>query len=302
MATSARPVRRLLAALALALGFALPATAQTDLPDPDAVATFDSLDDAHTSLNGYLWIPDGKGPFPSIVVMHGCRGVYAGEPYDATVISRPYREWAQRLTQRGFLVLLVDGFRSRFANRTDAEPNKLTSVCDMPDDQRQDTIDETTVRPLDAYAALRWLRGRPEVRDDAIALMGFASGANAALSAMAANGPATAILGGNWPQGFRAGVAFYPGCEFQNRYRPVGYRVYGPVRLFVGGADTRTPPHPHCDKLVHTARTEGGDIDIRFYANAGHGFDRQPGAARDDSIARTLDFLTRVTRGQPGGR
>jgi hypothetical protein len=48
-------------------------------------------------LTGILSLPDGKGPFPAIVILHGCDGIRARET-----------GWASRLNHWGYAALIVD--------------------------------------------------------------------------------------------------------------------------------------------------------------------------------------------------
>src|SRR4051812_35788378 len=62
-------------------------------------------------LSGTLVRPAGPGPFPAIVALHGCSGLYgrAGE------LSARHEDWARRLTAEGYVVLFPDSFGSRGA-------------------------------------------------------------------------------------------------------------------------------------------------------------------------------------------
>jgi poly(3-hydroxybutyrate) depolymerase len=51
---------------------------------------------------GELFLPAGPGPFPAMVVLHGCDGV-----------GPHYRTWARQLQVWGYAALLVDSFGPR---------------------------------------------------------------------------------------------------------------------------------------------------------------------------------------------
>jgi dienelactone hydrolase len=106
-----------------------------------------------------LLIPRGAGPFPAVVVMHGCDGV-----------NESTRRWAHRLVGWGHAALIVDSLR----------PRGLRSVCGnggaLP----------APVRANDAIAAKDYLRSLPNIAKDRIGLIGFSHGAGAALAASAA--------------------------------------------------------------------------------------------------------------------
>src|SRR3954469_18081148 len=53
------------------------------------------------SVKAMMFKPDGAGPFPAVVGMHGCEGLYNAS---GAVLGR-YRDWAERLGKAGFVVL-----------------------------------------------------------------------------------------------------------------------------------------------------------------------------------------------------
>ena len=149
-----------------------------------------------------------------------------------------------------------------------------------------------TVRPLDAYGALAYLRQRREVDGNRIGLQGWSNGGSATLATMATDAP------GRNGAGFRAALAFYPACGLKGHF-DAGYRPYAPVAVLHGTADEETSPKV-CADLVARSRAENGAIDITLYPGAAHDFD-DPGrkrqsvpanaAARQDAIARALRFF-----------
>jgi hypothetical protein len=106
-----------------------------------------------TTVDGYLFRPAGTGPFPAIVGLHGCSGMFVR---GTSMISPIYREWAAELTRHGFVFLLVDSLR----------PRQHGQMCSV------DGFDFGIYRrrPRDAYGALRYLQAQPFVRRDASAL------------------------------------------------------------------------------------------------------------------------------------
>jgi carboxymethylenebutenolidase len=230
---------------------------------PERVA-FLSADDK-TELVGYVFRPR-KMPaarVPAVVMMHGRAGAYssaAGGVYDASTLSRRHRMWGRLWAASGYVAILVDGFGPR------GHPQGFPrfSYRDRPPE-----FDETTVRPLDAYGALAYLRTRADVVPDRIGLQGWSNGGSATLAAMAIGAPG--IETPTPATGFRAAVAFYPACGLKGRFE-AGYRPYAPVRVFHGTADEEVSPR-RCRRLVERARALGGDMRIDLYDGATHGFD-----------------------------
>jgi len=130
-----------------------------------------------THLLGYLSLPLGDGPFPAVVVMHGCGGIHPN--------TKSY--WPQRLTSWGYAVLVVDSFSTR----------NIDNTCQryLPD------------RVFDAYGALDYLATLPFVDAGHVALLGFSAGGIAALEATKAEGNEQLM-----DRKFKAAVGYYPVC------------------------------------------------------------------------------------------
>jgi len=269
----ASAVLALVAVLAMA---GMTVSAQDAPPPPAATGgdilvervTFPSLDDPKTELVGYLFRPAAvAGKAPAVVLMHGRAGAYsslAKGVYTADTLSMRHRFWARYWAERGYYAVVVDGFGPR------GYPGGFEAGTY---DDRPDAINEVTVRPLDAYGALKYLRRLSGVDGDRIGLMGWSNGASATLATMADDKP-----GDMRTLGFRAALAFYPGCGLKRRFDRNGYKPYAPVRLFMGTADEEVSP-ALCKALVARSRGLKGDIDLVLYPDATHSFD-DPGRRR----------------------
>lgn len=130
-----------------------------------------------THLQGYLSRPPGDGPFPAVVVMHGCGGIHPN--------TKTY--WPQRLISWGYVVLVVDSFTTR----------GIEDTC-------QRYLPE---RVFDAYGALDYLSTLPFVDAGHIALIGFSAGGIAALEATKTEGNEQLM-----DRKFKAAVGYYPVC------------------------------------------------------------------------------------------
>jgi dienelactone hydrolase len=53
-------------------------------------------------LSASLVLPDGPGPFPVVILLHGCGGIGGGDWY-----------WARRLTDWGYAALVLNSFSAR---------------------------------------------------------------------------------------------------------------------------------------------------------------------------------------------
>ena len=277
------------AALLLALGFfgAPPAVAVEDgLPQ---TVHFNSA--GGPELVGYLFLPARSAArSPAIVLMHGRAGAYsslADGEYDAAHLSKRHMFWGRFWAGRGYAALLVDSFSAR------GYPQGFPAHSY---DERPDAVNEVTVRPLDAYAALAFLRSRADIDGHRVVLQGWSNGGSATLATMADGAPQRAGLSS--AEGFAGAIAFYPACGLHGQFEG-GYRPYAAVRVFSGDDDEEVSA-AHCRRLVDASRAAGGDIAITVYPGATHDFD-DPGkqrqgvaanaSARSAAVARAAAFV-----------
>lgn len=234
---------------------------------------FRSIDDQKTELVGFLYTPripvDGKAP--AVVLMHGRAGAFSNTAdgvYESRTLTMRHRFWAEYWAERGYYALVVDSFGPRGYPEGFAAGTYST---------RPASINEVTIRPLDAYGALRYLRTLEDVDGDRVGLMGFSNGGSATLATMADDKP-----GDMRRLGFRAAIAMYPGCGLQNRFRQ-GYQAYAPLQVHVGTADEEID-HDRCRDFVRNANLErdgkvGAPVTFTSYREATHSFD-DPGRRR----------------------
>jgi dienelactone hydrolase len=197
-------------------------------------------------MPAHLYLPPGAGPHPAVVLLHGCGGAYAR----SGAIGTRHAMWGRWLADNGYAALLLDSFSSR----------GLRELCTAPMAQR--TLKESD-RVGDAHAALAWLRQRADIQPQRVALMGWSHGGGVTLDAMA-RAPESM-------PGFRAGVAFYPGCTSRLR-QGARYRPYAPLLLVVGQADDWTPAAP-CEALAANAASRGLPVQILAFSDTYHDFD-----------------------------
>ena len=206
-------------------------------------------------LVGVLARPDGPGPFPAIVMLHGCSGLWTAAGDRPTPL---YGFWAEHFRQRGYATLLVDSFG----------PRGEREICTQ--DPRP--ILETRDRAPDAHAALQWLAHRPDVDPGRISLMGWSNGATSALYAMREGATAARPDGAR----FRSAVVLYPGCRVLAR---AGYRPSAPLLILTGAADDWTPAGP-CQAMAQRSAAAGAPVEIQVYEGAHHAFDAPAGVIR----------------------
>jgi len=258
--------------------------------------------DGKTELVGYIFAPAGAAPHAAVVMLHGRAGPYSStvnkacstvaraerSPCNAQTLSRRHVMWGRFWAERGYLALHVDSFGPRgkaagFGRHTH-------------DSSERDDVNERSVRPLDAIGALRYLRSRPDVQAERIALQGWSNGGSTVLNALADSADMRAAWGGG--PGFVAAVAFYPGCG--SAAVPMRrYETRVPLMVFLGDADEEVSADV-CARLLAgvTGGAGGSTVGFKRYAGAAHDFD-DPGhqsdpanaAARQDAVAEAEAFF-----------
>ena len=134
-----------------------------------------------------IYRPQGPGPFPAVVALHGCDGVVAG----SGKVGANYADWGGRLADAGFVVLFPDSFgvgSGRSAARATARCARSSSASTT----RPSPGAGCSVSPTSSKTGFRCSAGRT------------------AQSALWAVRP-RAMPHDNLPD-FRSAVAFYPGC------------------------------------------------------------------------------------------
>jgi dienelactone hydrolase len=239
-----------LIAAAAAAGTAV-AAEQVDIPQPDA------------TLHGILFRPDGAGPFPSVVALHGCESLInrSGK------LAPHFADWGERLAAAGLAVVFPDSFGSR----------GLRTQCRVAERK----VRSERERVADAEAARRWLQSQPWSIKDRVSVLGWASGGMASLWAVRPH----ATPHDEVPD-FRSAIAFYPGCR---RLGDLAWSARIPTLILIGKADDWTAPAA-CEQMVAGARGRSALASLVIYPGAYHEFDRPDYPVRElTGLAYTAD-------------
>jgi len=213
----------------------LPSPRQIDIPSGSG------------TLHAQLYKPDGDGPFPVVIAVHGCGGLAGhSEP-----VQPRYRDWAEQLLNGGTAVLLPDSYGSR----------ELGPQCRV----KERSILARRERVADIMASREWLLQQPWTARDRISLMGWANGASAVLWAVRPQ-----LSSRNIEPDFRSAIAFYPDCRISSG---LGWSARVPTLLLIGAKDDVSSP-PACRQMVDGARGRSALARIVVYPGAYHDFDR----------------------------
>jgi dienelactone hydrolase len=213
----------------------LPAPVQVEIPSGSAI------------LHAQLYKPDGDGPFPVVIALHGCGGLAGpSEP-----VQPRYRDWAEQLLKTGHAVLLPDSYGSR----------ELGPQCRA----HERRVLARRERVADIVASRQWLLQQPWAERDRISLLGWANGASAMLWAVRPQPPSRKV-----EPDFRSAIAFYPDCRISSG---LGWSARVPTLLLIGARDDISSP-PACRQMVDGARGRSALARIVVYPGAAHDFDR----------------------------
>lgn len=184
------------------------------------------------SVSGLLVTPEGKGPFPAVIVIHEWWGL------DAWV-----KDQARALAKEGYVALAVDLYRGQ---ATDKQEEAHQLMSGMPADRAM----------RDLHAAFAYLKGRPDVRGARIGSIGWCMGGRYSL-ALATEEPALA-----------AAVAYYGAPPTDDAALA---RIKAPV-LGNYGAEDKGPSPEQVKAFEAALKKAGKTVDAKIYPGAGHAF------------------------------
>jgi dienelactone hydrolase len=240
---SGKAMRFSSAIIALALLAVAKPAAAAPLPVPQAF----EIPSGAATLHAQLFKPEGNGPFPVVIALHGCGGLSG----HAEPVQVRYRDWAEELLKDGKAVLFPDSYGSR----------ELGPQCHV----KERRITARRERVADILAARQWLMQQAWAAQDRITLLGWANGASAVLWAVRPQ-----LLLHHAEPDFRSAVAFYPDCRLSSG---LGWSARVPTLVLIGAKDDVSSPSA-CRQMVDGAHGRSALTRIVVYPTAYHDFDR----------------------------
>ena len=236
-----------LAGLSACVTTQTPDPTTTPVRFPDAVAFYQPSNVKQTAV---FRPTSGDGPYPAVVLAPTCGGV-----------GRHMYDWARRLTNAGYVVLILDSLT----------PRRVANNC-LP--AWQATVSINTFNS-DVAAAVAHLRTLPYVNPNALGVAGFSFGAIATIK-LASQSYRQRIPGG--VPGLKAVAFFYGACDTPSS-DPLAQDAYAwstdvdvPIAAFLGAIDNEAPPQP-CVDTLERLRARGKDVTYKVYPDTTHSFD-----------------------------
>jgi len=209
------------------------------------------------TVTGYLALPEGRGKHAAVIVIHEWWG-----------LNDWVKEQAQKFAAEGYIALAVDLYRGKVATNPE-EAHELSRG--LPDDR--------ALRDLRATVA--YLAGRPDVKPDKIASVGW-------------------CMGGRWSIQLAVHEPKLAACIVNYGALPTDAADIAKIKAAVlgnfGGEDRGIPP-ASVNAFVAAMKAAGDSVDVKIYDGAGHAFENpnntkgyRPEAAKD-AWNRSVAFL-----------
>ncbi len=222
--------------------------------------------------------PEGAGPFPTLVLAHGCGG------------RTPHHDmWAEVAVREGFAVLITDSQTGRGL----ADEAGIDAVCNL----RALTAME---RSADLYLALDRVAAEPKADASNVLLMGYSHGGWTTLDLLSVNPPQHDFPGlRDAPaldlQGVKASILLYPYCGIGATRHGVNHTA--PIHMYLAELDSLTAAD-ECAALADDLRQQGIEVTDYVYKGAEHAFDVETWgdgtANKDFDREQQTDVITRV--------
>jgi carboxymethylenebutenolidase len=211
------------------------------------------------TVQGILYTPPGKGPFPALIVIHEWWG-----------LNGWVQEQASKLAGEGYASLAIDLYRGKVATDPETAHELMRGV---PDDRAN----------RDLEAAFNFLQAQPNVKKNRIGAIGWCMGGGYALD-VALDEPTLAADVINY------GHLVTDPAQIK--------KINAPILGLFGGLDQGITPDD-VNKFEAAMKQAGKKVEIKIYPDAGHAFENPnnkntPGyraADAADAWQRTLTFL-----------
>jgi carboxymethylenebutenolidase len=209
------------------------------------------------TVQGILYAPEGKSPFPALVVIHEFWG-----------LNHWVKEQAAKLADEGYVTLAIDLYRGKVATTSDEAHEIMRGV---PEDRAA----------RDLHAAVEFLKSQSSVKKNRIGSIGWCMGGGYSLN-VALREPALAAAVNNY--GHLADD-------------PASLKKINAAVLGIFGGQDRGIPVDDVRKFEQTLKQQGKKIEIVIYPDAGHAFENpnnKTGYRADDAAdawKHTTSFL-----------
>lgn len=215
------------------------------------------------TVTGYLAVPEGKGPFPALVVIHEWWG-----------LNDWIKENARRFAGQGYVALAVDLYRG-----------KVATDVDLAHELSRGLPEDRALRDL--KAAVAYVRSRPDVEKNHIGSVGWCMGGGYSLTLALHQADLRACV-----------ICYGRLVTDKDALAKVGASVLG----IFGGHD-RGIPVESVRQFEKALKAAGKDVTLHLYEHAGHAFmnPNNKGGYRqadaEDAWKQIDEFFARTLKG-----
>ena len=206
---------------------------------------------ANLEKNMKIVKPDGKGPYPTVILFTG-----AGDPF----WREGYGNWMNWLKERGYASVISDSAKSRGVTGKAMMSRKLMPI----------------ERAKEVFWIKDIIKGMDFVDINKLGLMGMSHGGDTVIDSLVYS---TEDSNEYNLDGVRTVVTFYPGCrkpifgvKLTKNFDNPWYQKDIPVSIFQGSIDAWVDIKL-CQDIVERQKGIGTPIKYHFYENARHCFD-----------------------------
>lgn len=209
------------------------------------------------TVKAVVYAPEGKGPFPGIVVIHEWWG-----------LNDWVKEQAAKLSDQGYVTVAIDLYRGKVASTPDEAHELMRGV---PEDRAA----------RDLRAAVEFLKTQANVKKDRIASIGWCMGGGYSLDVALQEPTLTAAV-----------INYGHLASDSESLKKINASILG---LF-GGQDRGIPPED-VKKFEQGLKQMGKKVEVVIYPDAGHAFENPNNKAgyraedAADAWKRTVNFL-----------
>lgn len=204
-----------------------------------------------------LYLPEGEGPFPVVIQLHGCGGT-----------KKLQAAWAPVARDVGWAAIVVDSFAFRKISTTEAY---LTVCLGLRLWGRE--------RAGDLFAMMEWARHQGWADPNRLAVAGWSHGGWTAMDAMAlkpgeeaARETHLAGLPAEPLSGLVGAFLLYPYSGIGSLSAERGMRADVPVEVIVGARDSVVGGRGNGRRLTGVAKP-GSPVNVTVFETATHAFD-----------------------------
>ena len=198
------------------------------------------------TVNGILYTPPGKGPFPALVVIHEWWG-----------LNDWVKDQASKLADQGYVALAIDLYRGKVATTPEQAHEIMRGV---PSDRAN----------RDLLAASSFLRAQKNVNPAKVGAIGWCMGGGYALDLAIADPKLKAVV-----------INYGHLASDQATLQKINAAILG----IFGGQDQGIPP-ADVNKFAADLKALNKPVEIKIFPDAGHAFENpnnQQGYRADDA-------------------